>query len=81
HIKETAYANNGAYSFILEPLSISKFDLQFLIKKSEIEEDFSEVRISYYDSKDKYYERKILDIDNPWENKTYIIDKDWILIN
>ena len=81
HIKETAYANNGAYSFILEPLSISKFDLQFLIKKSEIEEDFSEVRISYYDSKDMYHERKILDIDIPWESKMYSIDKDWFLTN
>ena len=57
HIKETAYANNGAYSFILEPLSISKFDLQFLLKKSEIKEDFDEVRISYYDFKDKYHEK------------------------
>ncbi|BBD23999.1 MULTISPECIES: hypothetical protein [Enterococcus] len=81
HIKETAYANNGAYSFILEPLSISKFDLQFLLKKSEIKEDFDEVRISYYDFKDKYHEKTILSIDNPWENKTYSIDKDWVLIN
>lgn len=75
HIKETAYANNGAYSFILEPLSISKFDLQFLIKKSEIEDDFSEVRISYYDSKDMYHERKILDIDNLWKVKCTLLTK------
>lgn len=27
------YANNGAYSFILNPTSISRYDLQFLAKK------------------------------------------------
>ncbi|MFW8598639.1 hypothetical protein ACOJBZ_11015 [Enterococcus innesii] len=80
-MNESVFANGGAYSFILEPLSICQYDLQYFIKRSETEGNFDEVRLSFYDSRDIYHERKILCIDSPWVPKTYGADKDWILIN
>ncbi|HCZ38679.1 hypothetical protein [Brochothrix thermosphacta] len=76
--KKESYANSGSYSFILEPTSISKYDLQFMIKKSDVEVDFDEVKLSYYDSKDKYHEVLILKIEEPWKVSEQSIDKDWI---
>lgn len=76
--EKKSYANNGSYSFILEPTSISKYDLQFMIKKSEVGVDFDEVKLSYYDSKDKYHENFILKVESPWHVDKQFIDKDWI---
>lgn len=79
--KKEIYANKGAYSFILNPTSISRYELQFMIKKEEVMSDFDEVRLTYYDSKDKYHEIHILDIESPWEIGNQSIDKDWITLN
>lgn len=78
--KKENYANNGSYSFILDPSSISKYDLQFIKKKSEINTNFDTVKLSYYDSKDKYHEIKLLEVKEPWENKKNSIDSDWVLL-
>lgn len=76
--EKESYANNGSYSFILEPTSISKYDLQFMIKKSDVGTNFDEVKLSYYDSKDKYHEILILKVETPWSVGKQFVDKDWI---
>ena len=75
------YGENGAYSFLIDAYEIKRFDLYFAISQKEFNSDFDEVRISYFDSKDKYHEFKIFEISEPWvisKNKT---DDDWRTIN
>ena len=76
-----SYGENGAYSFLLEANEIKRFVLEFIIFQKEFNTNFDEVRISYFDSKDKYHEFKIFDIDEPWTVSNNKIDDDWRSIN
>ena len=75
------YGENGAYSFLVDAFEIKRYDLLFDIYKKEVDDDFDEVRISYYDSKDKYHEFKIFEISDPWVVSKNKIDNDWRPIN
>ena len=75
------YGDNGAYSFLIDAYEIKRFDLYFSIYKKEVSDDFDEVRISYFDSKDKYHEFKIFEISEPWVVSKNKIDNDWRAIN
>lgn len=74
------YGDNGAYSFLLEANEIRRFDLEFAIKKKEIKSDFTEVRLAYFDSRDKYREYKVFDVLKSWEASSNRIDSDWRLM-
>lgn len=79
---QNPYGENGYYTFLLEGNEIRQFDLEFIIWEKDIDrKNFDEVRISYYDSKDKYHEALILKIDEPWVISKNKIDNDWRLIN
>ena len=43
--------------------------------------DFDEVRLSYFDTNDRYKEYKIFDIDNPWVLSNHKISDDWQKLN
>ena len=75
------YGDNGAYSFLIDAYEIKRFDLYFSIYKKEVNDDFDEVRISYFDSKDEYHESKIFEITEPWVVSKNKIDNDWRSIN
>lgn len=75
------YGDNGAYSFLIDAYEIKRFDLCFSIYKKEVNNDFDEVRISYFDSKDEYHEFKIFEITEPWIVSKNKIDNDWRDIN
>ncbi len=75
------YGENGAYSFLFDAYEIKRFELFFVTYKKEVSDDFDEVRISYYDSKDKYHEFKIFEISEPWVVSKNKIDNDWRAIN
>ena len=75
------YGDNGAYSFLIDANEIKRFDLCFSIYKKEVNDDFDEVRISYFDSKDEYHEFKIFEITKPWVVSKNKIDNDWRSIN
>ena len=75
------YGDNGAYSFLIDAYEIKRFDLYFAIYRKEVNDDFDEVRISYFDSKDKYHEFKIFEISEPWVVSKNKIDNDWRAIN
>ncbi len=75
------YGENGAYSFLINANEIKRFDLYFVIYKKEVNNDFDEVRISYFDSKDEYHEFKIFEITEPWVVSKNKIDNDWRAIN
>ena len=75
------YGENGAYSFLIDSFEIKRYDLFFAIYQKEVDGDFDEVRISYYDSKDKFHEFKIFEISEPWIVSKKKIDNDWRSIN
>ena len=75
------YGDNGAYSFLIDAYEIKRFDLCFSIYRKEVNDDFDEVRISYFDSKDEYHEFKIFEITEPWVVSKNKIDNDWRSIN
>lgn len=84
-IADTFLANNGAYSFVIEPRSIQKFDCHFTIKKKDVQGDdiFDEVKLTYFDGNDK---RKIfhlikIDENDCWLQKAQEKDKDWTLLS
>ena len=75
------YGENGAYSFLIDSFEIKRYDLFFAIYQKEVDGDFDEVRISYFDSKDEYHEFKIFEITEPWVVSKNKIDNDWRAIN
>lgn len=75
--KETKYGENGQYSFVIKPESIIRYDLLFIADGNS--EEFDEVRISYYNSKNSRKIKKFKKI-NTIKNKQISIDESWILI-
>lgn len=76
--EENFFGDRGSYSFLIDPNSIRRYDLYFTIeKKSDIE--FDEVRLGYYNSKDKLIERFLFNIEDPWAAKYRKVDEDWLL--
>lgn len=66
------YGDGGVYSFSVGPRSIKKVDLLFSIKQKDFElqtgcSDFDEIRISFFDSKNKERVYKLLSIDQCWK--------------
>jgi hypothetical protein len=72
------YANDGAYSFVAMPRSIKKYDLHFVINKSELtDSSFDEIVVSFYDTNDKRRLFHLIDVDDCQSHKKREIDKDW----
>ena len=65
-VKIYFFGDNGVYSFLVSPESIERYDLYFMLKKKDFEYNFDEVRVSYYDTRDKHKEFKLLEIDRCW---------------
>ena len=62
----------------LQKVVLGKLDDQ--MKKSELKNDFNEVKLRYYDTKDKLQEVPLLKIKKAWFTEKNTIDNDWILI-
>lgn len=77
---ETYYGDNGRYSFLIRPESIMRYELLYSLRKNDCEVDFDEIKIVYYDSKNKKITKKFQIIDS-WKPKEYGIDDDWIKVN
>ena len=84
HIKNSDgihyYANKGKYSFMIDPKSIASHELYFFVNKKDIDKDFDEVKLTYYDTNDKLREYSLLNISNPWFPMDNLIDNDWNLL-
>jgi hypothetical protein len=76
-------ANEGNYSFVIEPRSVKKFDAYFIIKKMELNENpnFDELKISFLDLKGKLKVYHFKNVDNPWGEVERAPDKEWYLLN
>lgn len=80
HVK-SYYGDEGRYSFLLKPESIIKYDLLFLQKRSECELNFDEIKIEYYDSKNKKITSSLIGNLESWDDKSISVDEDWVKIN
>ena len=81
-INDTVLANNGGYSFVVEPRTVKKLEFHFALKKTEVAgADFNELRIGYFtirDSKNMFHFRNV---DDSWSLEKRDIDEDWKLVN
>lgn len=69
NLNDTWYGDEGAYSFVLQPRSMKSYNLEFLIKKKDMGEDFQfdEIRLRYFDEKDNKHLLKLITIERCWE--------------
>ena len=71
------YGDMGNYSFMLGPESIKRYDLQFTVKKSDLNKNFDRIKIRYFDSKDQYKEYLLYDCPDGWETINGSVDNEW----
>lgn len=76
-IEKTLYGENGIYSFLIEKRSIRHFEFLFLLEKDKENQEFDEIRISYYDINDKKIVIPFFKDINSWEIKEYIVEREW----
>lgn len=76
-IEKTFYGENGIYSFLIEKRNIKHFEFLFLLKKDEENQEFDEIRISYYDINNKKIVIPFFKDINSWEIKEYIVEREW----
>lgn len=75
--KETFYGENGIYSFLIEKRNIKHFELLFLLEKNKENQEFDEIKVSYYDINNKKIVIPFFKDINSWEIKEYIVEKEW----
>lgn len=80
HVK-SYYGDEGRYSFLLKPESIMRYDLLFILKRSECNLDFDEIKIEYYNSKNELVINCLLNNLKSWDDKSIRTDEDWIKIS
>lgn len=72
------YGNKGSYSFLIPENSIERFDLLFVLKKSDCNHKFDEIKITYYNNKNELVVKKFKEIKSSWDPKEIDVDKDWV---
>lgn len=75
------YGDEGRYSFLLKPESIMRYDLLFVVRRSECDLDFDEIKIEYYDSKNEKVTSDLLNNLKSWDDRSIDVDEDWVKIN
>jgi hypothetical protein len=79
--KDESFGNEGGYSFVIQPRSLTKYDLHFCIKKNQMGENyqFDEIRLRYFDEKDKVHIFPLNRIERCWELGSLLRDGIWKL--
>ena len=78
-IGQNNMGNEGAYSFVIPPQSISRYECHFILKSDSINRmDFDEIRVSYFDKKDKQRWTHMKSIENCWRLGAQTTDGLWI---
>jgi len=82
-INNELYGNYGNYSFVVQPRSIVKYSFHFAIKKNQIGNNsiFDELKLRYYDEKDKLHIGRIKNIKSCWELGDFDREGTWKLAN
>ncbi len=71
------YGDEGRYSFFVKENSIARYNLLFMLKKEDYPYDFDEIRIVYYNEKDKKIIRKLKTIEKAWLFTNNESDHEW----
>ena len=76
------YGDDGAYSFSIEPRSIRRFRLNFLLRKPNIISDnnFNEVYLRYYNERDKIQSFLLKKVDRCWELGEIESSEEWMAL-
>ena len=77
-------SDKGSYSFVLPPRSIQRQECEFLLKVQDAEvksKAFDELKIRYYDERNKEHIFPLRKIDKCWEPRSFETDKEWVLLN
>ncbi|SFN71883.1 hypothetical protein [Proteiniclasticum ruminis] len=75
--KNGKYGNNGSYTFLCNPTSIENYECLFTISNNEVRTSFDELRIQYFDTRNKKKKFKFRDIDNCWIDAPRDFDESW----
>lgn len=76
--------NNGAYTFVIPPNSACRFDVEFMLKETELspgEKEFDEIVLSYFDEKNRIHAFHLINIDSCWIEKKIPMEKQWIALD
>lgn len=72
------YGDNGSYSFLIDANEIGRYDLSFILRKSEIGgKGFDEVKLMYFDLDDNQHAKTLFKINDAWKETKNSIDEDW----
>lgn len=64
---EFLYANNGSYSFSLEPRCVVQYECEFVLRRDEHVECFNKIKLRYFDEKGKEVIFNLGSVDGNWE--------------
>ena len=76
--------DNGAYTFVIPPNSACRFDVEFMLKETELspdEKEFDEIVLSYFDEKNRIHAFHLINIDFCWIEKKIPMEKQWIALD
>ena len=77
--KKFDFANDGSYSFVIEPRSIQKYECHFSLKQSMCKaECFYEIKLRYFDEKDKEHILHLGSVNGSWEVGDFPRSGEWI---
>lgn len=73
------YANNGSYSFVIQPRSIVKYECHFALKKnSQTQQCFTRICLRYFDERNKEKSLILGDVDGSWQPGDFPRSGKWI---
>lgn len=81
---ELSYGNNQAYTLVVEANNTMRFNVEFSLKESDIENiQIDTLKMRYYDEKNKCHFKELYKIsDNPvWSIRKFEIKKQWIEVS
>jgi hypothetical protein len=71
----------GAYSFVIPPMSIAHYKCDFCLNSKGERKEFNNLRIGYYNEKDKIHICKIFETPDGWHSKGFQTDENWIRLD
>lgn len=75
------YGDVGAYSFVIPPMSIAHYKCDFCLNSKGERKEFNNLRIGYYNEKDKIHICKIFETPDGWHSKGFQTDENWIRLD
>lgn len=80
--REFYFANEGSYSFILDPKSIHQYECYFKIKYNpEKNQAFDKIMLRYFDERDNEQFFTLATVDGDWKTKQFPITGKWQYLN